>query len=76
MNFGQALEALKQDKRVYRSSWGGVGMWLELEVPNLFNIMTVPYIYTEYIGGSRYPWIPSQTDLFADGWYIREEEDA
>ncbi len=75
MNFGQALEALKQDKKVYRSGWDDV-MWLELDVPNLFNIMTIPYIYIEYISGTRYPWTPSQTDLFAEDWIIEEEEDA
>lgn len=76
MNFGQALELIKQDKKVYRSGWNGVGMWLELEVPNLFNIMTIPYIYIEYPSGSRCPWTPSQTDLFAEDWMIKGEEDA
>lgn len=30
MNFGQALEQLKQGKRVARSGWNGKGMWLAL----------------------------------------------
>ncbi len=30
MNFGQALEALKQGKKVSRSGWNGKGMWLIL----------------------------------------------
>lgn len=30
MNFGQALEALKQGKRVARAGWNGKGMWLAL----------------------------------------------
>lgn len=28
MNFGEALEALKQGKRVSRSGWNGKNMWL------------------------------------------------
>lgn len=28
MNFGQAIEALKQGKRVQRAGWNGKGMWL------------------------------------------------
>ena len=28
MNFGQAIEALKQGQRVARSGWNGKGMWL------------------------------------------------
>lgn len=30
MNFGQAIEALKQGKRVARTGWNGKGMWLAL----------------------------------------------
>lgn len=28
MNFGEAIEALKQDKKVARSGWNGKNMWL------------------------------------------------
>lgn len=31
-NFGQAIEALKQGKRVAREGWNGKGMWLALSV--------------------------------------------
>jgi hypothetical protein len=30
MNFGQAIEALKQGNRVQRAGWNGKGMWLAL----------------------------------------------
>lgn len=30
MNFGQAIEALKQGQRVARHGWNGKGMWLAL----------------------------------------------
>lgn len=76
MNFGQALKLIKQGKKISRSGWDGVGVWLGLEVPDLFSTMTVPYIYIEYPDGSRYPWTPSQTALFAKDWYIKGEEDA
>lgn len=33
MNFGQALEALKDGKRVARDGWNGKGMWLVLMTP-------------------------------------------
>jgi len=32
INFGQAIEALKQGKRVARQGWNGKGMWLALSV--------------------------------------------
>jgi len=31
MNFGQALDALKEGKRVSRSGWNGKGMWLAIQ---------------------------------------------
>ncbi len=30
MNFGEALQALKEDKKVYRTGWNVGGMWLRL----------------------------------------------
>ena len=30
MNFGQAIEALKEGERVARAGWNGKGMWLAL----------------------------------------------
>lgn len=33
-NFGQALEALKQGKRVAREGWNGKNMWLALSLGN------------------------------------------
>ena len=37
MNFGGALEALKQGERVQRAGWNGQGMWLE-HVLNIHSI--------------------------------------
>ena len=35
LNFGQAIEYLKQDKRVAREGWNGKGMWIALGQGNL-----------------------------------------
>ncbi|HDR7275067.1 TPA: DUF2829 domain-containing protein [Bacillus paranthracis] len=35
MNFGKAIEALKQGKKVARKGWNGKGMWVVL-MPSLF----------------------------------------
>lgn len=40
MNFGQAIEALKQGKKVARAGWNGKGMWLIL-VPGSLGIRPV-----------------------------------
>lgn len=76
MNFGQALESLKQGNKVARSGWNGVGLWLELQQPDNFSKMTLPYIFINYpenaktTPGARVPWLASQTDMLADDWTI------
>lgn len=35
LNFGQALELLKQGKKVARAGWNGKGMWLSLSGPTM-----------------------------------------
>lgn len=80
MNFGQALEHLKQGGAVARTGWNGKGMWLELQVPDEHSKMTLPYIYLNYPGtpasltapanhiNARVPWLASQTDVLAEDW--------
>jgi hypothetical protein len=77
MDFGYALDALKEGVKVARSGWNGKGMWLLLQRPDANSKMTHPYIYIEYPeghvaypNGSRVPWLASQTDLLADDWLI------
>lgn len=81
MNFGQAIEALKEGKRVARKGWNGKGIYLELQVPDEHSKMTLPYIY---IVTSRLettnpdapkgvvPWLASQTDMLSDDWVVVE----
>ena len=75
-SFGQALEFLKAGKRVARFGWNGKGMWLNLQVPDEYSKMTLPYVYIEYPEGhpaynkgSRVPWLASQTDMLAEDWF-------
>lgn len=76
MNFGQALEELKNGNRVSRSGWNGKGLWLELQLPDAFSKMTLPYIYINYPAdskttpGARVPWFASQTDMLANDWMV------
>lgn len=81
MNFGQAIETLKQGKRVKRRGWNGKGIFLELQVPDEFSKMTHPYIYIDSTGlktdnpdapKNRVPWFSSQTDMLAEDWEIVE----
>ena len=81
MNFGQAIEALKEGKRVARKGWNDKGIYLELQIPDAHSKMTLPYIY---IVTSRLettnpdaprgvvPWLASQTDMLSDDWVVVE----
>jgi uncharacterized protein (DUF1919 family) len=44
LNFGQAVEALKQGKRVARTGWNGKGLFIFMQVPSQINEEIVPKI--------------------------------
>jgi hypothetical protein len=70
MNFGDAIRALKEGKRVSRTGWNGKGMWLELQRPDVHSKMTLPYIYMKTAQDDLVPWLASQTDVLAEDWGI------
>ena len=72
MNFGQAIEALKQGKRVARTGWNGKNMHLELQRPDEHSKMTQPYIYMYTAQGDNVPWLASQTDMLSEDWVTIE----
>lgn len=72
MDFGDAIVALKQGKRVSRTGWNGKGMWLELQVPDAHSKMTLPYVYMKTAQDDLVPWLASQTDVLAEDWGIVE----
>lgn len=79
MNFGNAIELLKQGKRVKRKGWNGRGIFLELQTPDEYSKMTHPYIYIDTTGletsnpnapKDRVPWLASQTDMLSEDWVL------
>jgi hypothetical protein len=78
MNFGEALVELKAGGKVARRGWNGKGMWLEMQRPDTFSKMTLPYVYLNYpddaanTPGARVPWLASQTDMLAEDWGVVE----
>jgi len=84
MDFGDAIRALKLRGKVAREGWNGKGLSLELQIPDSFSKMTLPYIYMNYPStlasetapknhiNARVPWIASQTDMLAEDWIIVE----
>lgn len=65
---GQAVKELRNGKRVWRAGWNGKGMYLELQVPDAYSKMTLPYVFMRAVSGDLVPWLCSQTDLLAVDW--------
>jgi hypothetical protein len=78
VNFGQALESLKDGERVARSGWNGKGMWLHLVQENAAGLRdlrdqqfkTRAYIEMKDATDMYVPWLASQTDMLAEDWEI------
>jgi len=83
MNFGNAIEALKEGKRVARAGWNGKGMFLFLMNGYNFVVSREPLLsimgegtmatYRPHIDmkdaeGKVVPWLASQTDMLAEDW--------
>jgi len=86
MNFGQAIEALKDGRTVRRAGWNGKGMWLVLIRPQgrnwaaetksntslgLYEIQ--PCIGMKTAQEEMQPgWLASQADMLAEDWSIAD----
>ena len=83
MNFGSALEALKQGKKVTRPLWNGKNMFIFLVPGSRFIVNRPPLLgiypegteisYQAHIdmktaNGTIVPWLASQSDLLQDDW--------
>jgi hypothetical protein len=70
LNFGQALDAIKDGCKAQRAGWNGKDMWIALQVPDTHSKMQRPYIYMSDAQGLLVPWLASQTDLLEDDWRV------
>lgn len=83
MDFGDALKALHQGRRVARHGWNGKGMFLYLVPPGNYPARTgaakaywgedalVPYgayIAMKTAQENVVPWLAGQTDALAEDW--------
>lgn len=86
MDFGKALEALKEGKKVARSGWNGKGMFLFLVQGSTFKVNRPPLLviypegteitYHAHIDmktadNQIVPWLASQIDMLANDWEIK-----
>jgi hypothetical protein len=79
MNFGQAIEALKNGQQVRRTGWNGKGIFIALQTPDGNSKMTHSYIYIDSSGLQTdnlnapkviVPWLASQTDMLSEDWQV------
>jgi hypothetical protein len=83
MDFGDAIRALKDGKRVMRTGWNGKDMYLFLS--NVIGAITPFGMPIETLNGLTFPpsicmktaqstvvvgWLASQTDMLAEDWEI------
>ena len=84
MDFGKALEALKEGKKVARDGWNGSGMFAYMVPANSYPVNTEAA--KSYFGDSLVPyrayfalktaqndiatWVPSGSDILAEDWVI------
>jgi hypothetical protein len=87
MNFGDALAAVKDGKRVRRSGWNGKDMFIFLVAGSRFKVNRPPLLgiypegteikYHAHIDmktaqGYVVPWLASQADLLDEDWELAE----
>jgi len=70
MNFGQALEQVKQGKGMRLPQWKE-DVVIRAQFPDENSKMTAPYLYVESRFG-RVPWKETMIELFAENWEIVE----
>ncbi|HCR0680669.1 TPA: DUF2829 domain-containing protein [Klebsiella aerogenes] len=84
MNFGEALSALKDGKKVFRSGWNGANQFAwhvpageypaRMEaIKGFFPDDKVPYaayFALKNAQGKVVPWVPSVGDILAEDWRV------
>ena len=85
MNFGEAIIALKEGKRVARKGWNGKEQYIELATSISYKNTKGEIINAEhqtignqaiaFVGtsGVQLGWLASQADMLAVDWYIKED---
>ena len=84
MNFGQAIEAVKNGKKAKRLNWNGKNQYIELatcvsyknargEIVNVDHVSmgnkAIAFVGTS---GVQLGWLASQADILSDDWEVFE----
>ena len=84
MNFGKAIDLLKEGKKLTRKGWNGKNQYIELatnisykntdgEIINI-NHKTIGNKAIAFVGtsGIQIGWLASQSDMLSDDWELIE----
>lgn len=86
-NFGQAIEALKEGKRVAREGWNGKNMFVYYVPSTKFTALTDigkelagedglvqynAYLAIKNVNGTVSAWVPSINDVLSEDWIVTE----
>ena len=80
MNFGDALKALKEDKKVARKGWNGKGMYVKLcrntkiEIDGETKDLNDHFVIKN-VNGSFSTWVPSVNDTLETDWECKTLND-
>lgn len=79
MNFGKAIEALKEGKRVCREGWNGKGMWLcmmpDVIIPEgIINGRTKKFIPNGDLNCKKYIVIKDAQGGWQPGWLPSQQD--
>lgn len=84
MNFGQALEAIKNGKKAARDGWNGKDQYIEIADNISYKNATGQTVNAEheaignkaiaFVGtsGIQLGWLASQADMLAEDWLIKD----
>jgi hypothetical protein len=80
MDFGDAIRALKEGKRVARAGWNGKGMWLAHvtsynylqgeATTQALGLELLPWVGMKTADQKFVPWLASQTDILSEDWVV------
>lgn len=70
LGIGEAVQAMREGRRVARRGWNGADMWLAIRNPGDETGMGRPFVYIRPVDGQLTPWVASQLDLLATDWFL------
>lgn len=85
MNFGEALDKLKEGLKVQREGWNGKGMFLyyvnadkypaKMEIAKTIaddegKVPYGAYVALKTVNGTVIPWTPNMLDMLAEDWQV------